>query len=155
MPSLRFSEYVSDERLQLIVDSYRRLTGKALLNRQFSAPGELRSLLWEAPCAIVAHGTESDPMFFYGNRYALECFGMDFKEFTRLPSRLSAEPDAQQAREKLLQRVAQQGFVDGYSGIRIAKDGTRFRIADCTIWNLLDERGTCHGQAAVFVRQDS
>ena len=148
------SDGVPDERLSLIADSYRRLTGKVLVKATAATPVELRRQLWEAPVAIVAHGTEPDPVFFYGNRHALECFGMSFGEFTRLPSRLSAEPMAQQAREKLLKQVTRNGYVAGYSGMRIAKDGSRFMITDATIWNLLDVQGGYHGQAAVFIRQD-
>lgn len=113
----------------------------------------LRQALWNAPRAIVAHGTEDDPVFFYGNRLALQLFEMEFDEFARLPSRLSAEPLAQQARAKLLAKVAQQGYVDGYSGMRIARSGRRFMIADTTVWNLLDENGVQWGQAAAFVAQ--
>ena len=113
----------------------------------------LRQALWNAPRAIVAHGTEDDPVFFYGNRLALQLFEMEFDEFARLPSRLSAEPLAQQARAKLLATVAQQGYVDGYSGMRIARSGRRFMIADTTVWNLLDENGVQRGQAAAFVAQ--
>lgn len=110
--------------------------------------------MWHAPFAIVAHGTEADPVFFYGNQYALQQFEMGLEEFVQLPSRLSAEPVAQQAREAALAKVAQQGYLDGYSGVRVAKSGRRFHITDCTIWNLLDAQGMYHGQAAIFVVQD-
>lgn len=111
----------------------------------------LRHALWNAPCAIVAHGTEADPVFFYGNRLALQLFEMSFDEFARLPSRLSAEPLAREERALLLDKVSRQGYVDGYSGMRIAKSGKRFMIADGTVWNLADEQGKLQGQAAVFV----
>ncbi len=149
MPSSHPSDGVPLERLHLIVDSYRRLTGKPLLAGQHD---DLRRALWEAPYAVVAHGTEADPIFFYGNDYALRCFEMSFEEFAQLPSRLSAEPLAQEARELLLEKVTRQGYIDGYSGVRIAKSGRRFMITDCTVWNLADERGI-HGQAALFVAQ--
>jgi hypothetical protein len=110
--------------------------------------------MWNAPFAIVAHGTEADPVFFYGNLYALRHFEMNFEEFARLASRLSAEAVAQQAREQALAKVAQQGYIDGYSGVRVAKSGRRFHITDCTIWNLLDAQGGYHGQAAIFVAKD-
>jgi MEKHLA domain len=112
---------------------------------------ELRNALWNAPRAIVAHGTENDPIFFYGNRLALQLFEMDLDEFVRLPSRLSAEPLAQGARAKLLEQVLRQGYVDNYSGMRIARSGKRFMIEDGTVWNLVDETGLRQGQAAVFV----
>ncbi|MBK9161596.1 MAG: MEKHLA domain-containing protein [Nitrosomonadales bacterium] len=141
-------------RLRLIAESYRRLTGQPLLEVVPQEDVALRAAMWEAPFAIVAHGTEDDPVFFYGNRLALQLFEMGFEEFSKLPSRLSAEPLAQEAREELLEQVTRQGFVAGYSGVRIAKSGRRFAISDCTVWNLTDEAGVRHGQAAVFVAED-
>lgn len=156
MPSdYSFSDVVPVERLRIIVRSYQRLTGKQLLDEVTNDDAALRRALWEAPRAIVAHGTEADPTFFYGNRLALQLFEMSFEEFARLPSRLSAEPLAREAREKLLEKVTRQGYVDGYSGMRIAKSGRRFMITDCTVWNLSDEAGVLHGQAAVFVHRSS
>jgi len=141
---------LNEARLALIAESYQRLTGKPLLEPVPDDPYELALALWNAPHAIVAHGTEADPIFFYGNRLALQLFGMSFDEFTRLPSRLSAEPLAQEARVTLLKKVARQGFVEGYSGVRIAKSGRRFMISGATVWNLVDAQQKCHGQAATF-----
>jgi hypothetical protein len=137
----------------LIAESYQRMTGKPLLPELPAEAAALRDALWNAPFAIVAHGTEADPIFFYGNRYALQHFEMRLDEFIRLPSRLSAEPVAQEAREQALAKVAQQGYIDGYSGMRVAKSGRRFTITDCTIWNLFDAKDMCHGQAAIFQTQ--
>jgi hypothetical protein len=114
----------------------------------------LRAALWNAPRAVVAHGTEDDPVFFYGNRLALQLFEMSFDEFTRLPSRYSAELLAREERAKLLERVTRQGYADNYSGMRIASSGKRFMIEDGTVWNLIDEQGKHQGQAAVFVAQE-
>ncbi len=166
MPSSLPSDVVPDGRLRLLVESYQRLTGKPLLEyfppvvNTFAAEaapaGEasLGEALWNAPFAIVAHGTENDPIFFYGNRYALQCFEMSFDEFARLPSRLSAEPMAQESRDKALRKVAEQGYIDGYSGMRIARSGRRFMITECTIWNLVDAAGVHYGQAAIFVAKN-
>jgi len=151
MPSSPPSDARLDESLRHIVESYRRLTGKALINDVPEDIAALRAAVWNAPRAIVAHGTEADPVFFYGNRLALQLFKMGFDEFARLPSRLSAEPLAQDAREKVLHKVAERGYIDGYSGMRIAQSGRRFMITECTIWNLADADGVHHGQAAVFM----
>lgn len=141
-------EPVPDEqlrrRLALIADSFLRLTGRALLDN----PTPER--LWNAPCVIVAHGSESDPVFFYGNRLALEVFAMNFAGFTRLPSRYSAEPLEREERARLLERVSRDGFIDDYAGVRISASGQRFRIEQAVVWNLIDEKGVCHGQAASF-----
>lgn len=135
---------LSDARLALIVESYQRLTGKMLLEA-FDP-----ELMWHARCAIVAHGTETDPVFFYGNCTALQLFEMSFSEFVCLPSRLSAEPEGLAARVVLMEKVTRQGFVDCYSGMRIARSGERFMITDATVWNLVDAAGVYHGQAATF-----
>jgi hypothetical protein len=154
MPSSKPSDAVPGEHLRLLVESYQRLTGKALIDNAAGDVAALRAALWNAPFAIVAHGTEADPVFFYGNAYALRCFEMTFEDFARLPSRFSAEPVNQDAREKSLRKVAERGYIDGYSGMRIASSGRRFMIENCTIWNLTDKNGDLHGQAAVFTAQD-
>ncbi|MGB0129174.1 MAG: MEKHLA domain-containing protein, partial [Rhodocyclaceae bacterium] len=137
-----------DPRLRLIAESYARLTGRALIPEA----DDLAAALWAAPRVIVAHGTQADPVFFYGNRLALEAFEMDFAAFTRLPSRYSAEPLAREERARLLERVSRDGYIDDYAGIRISSTGRRFRIARATVWNLVDAEGRHHGQAATFER---
>jgi hypothetical protein len=137
-----------DARLQLIADSHYRLTGRVLVEP--FRHETLADALWRAPRAILAHGNEVDPVFFYGNRLALQLFEFDFATFTQLPSRCSAEPLAREARAVLLERVMQYGYIDDYSGVRISRSGKRFRIQGVTVWNLQDERGNHSGQAATF-----
>ena len=50
----------------------------------------------------------------------------------------------------LMQRVKTAGYVDDYSGVRIASSGRRFTIAGATVWNVADHRGAPLGQAASF-----
>jgi hypothetical protein len=138
---------VSDElrdKLLLVADSFQRLTGKPLVDDP--SP----EALWHAPRVIVAHGTEADPVFFYGNHMALDVFAMDFASFTRLPSRYSAEPVNREERARLLERVTRDGFIDDYSGVRISATGQRFRIAQAVVWNLVAADGRFYGQAATF-----
>jgi len=133
-------------RLGLVATSYRRLTG-----RELAAPAaSIAEALWSAPRVIVAHGVEADPIFFFGNRAALDQFEMRFERFTAMPSRLSAEPMLRDERQALLDRVARDGFVDNIAGIRISATGRRFHIIRATVWNLIDEHGGWHGQAATF-----
>jgi hypothetical protein len=106
--------------------------------------------MWDAPHAIVAHGIESDPIFFFGNRVALAAFETDAAAFTALPSRLSAEAPQRGERQLLLDRVSQDGFIDDYAGLRISATGRRFRIERAIVWNLVDAKGVRHGQAATF-----
>lgn len=133
-------------RVLCIGDSYRRLTGRALV----PGGGDPIDTLWSAPLAIVAHGTEPDPVFFFGNRAALALFEMDFDAFTRLASRFSAEPLLQAERMRLLARVSRDGIIEDYAGVRISATGKRFHISNAAVWNLTDGAGTAVGQAAAF-----
>ena len=135
-------------RLALIATSYSRLTGRALV----PVTEDPVAALWNAPCAIVAHGTEADPIFFFGNRVALDRFEMTLEQFMATPSRLSAEAMLRDERQALLDRVARDGFIDDYAGIRISATGRRFRIERATVWNLVDDGGVLRGQAASFDR---
>lgn len=133
-------------RIACIADSHRRLTGRVLV----AAGGDPVGAIWSAPLAIVAHGTEPDPIFFFGNRLALTLFEMDFASFTRLPSRFSAEPMLREDRIRLLARVTRDGIIGDYAGVRISATGQRFRISNACVWNVTDAAGTAVGQAAAF-----
>lgn len=133
-------------RISLIAESFARL-----LRRPLVVPCEdVIAALWEAPNAIVAHGVETDPVFFFGNRAALAAFDCDVADFTAMPSRLSAEAPLRDERQRLLDRVARDGFIDDYGGVRVSARGRRFRIARAVVWNLIDDRGVRRGQAATF-----
>lgn len=69
-----------------------------------------------------------------------------------MPSRLTAEPMHREERAQFLARTAAEGFITGYSGIRISATGRRFRIEDAVIWNLARPDGARAGQAASFAR---
>lgn len=137
--------------LEALLDSYRRWFGEELVDRE-GGPEAWRARLDAAPFAVVAHGTEPDPVLNYGNRKALELWEMDWEEFTRTPSRLTAEPPNREERARLLTEVAERGCIDDYSGIRISKGGRRFRIVGAKVWNVRDAAGHDCGQAAAFSR---
>lgn len=131
--------------------SYHHWTGAHLLERDPSVE-TFALALFQAEFAIVSHGTEPDPVFNFGNAVALELFEMDWEAFTRLPSRMSADEADRNERTALMERVARDGFVTGYHGIRVSATGKRFMIADATIWEVVDGAGQNHGRAARFDR---
>jgi hypothetical protein len=142
----RYRSAAMQDRIALIASSFARLVGRPLI-----APGDDPVAgLWLAPAVIVAHGTEADPMFFFGNRRALAVFECDAAQFTRMPSRLSAEAPLRRERQALLDQVAARGFITDYAGVRITAKGRRFRIDQAIVWNLVDEAGERQGQAATF-----
>jgi PAS domain S-box-containing protein len=131
---------------ELLSTSYARLVGTALIE-----PGRGATWLYvEAPFAVLAHNTDPDPRFIYANRTAQRCFEYSCDELVGLHSRLSAEEPDRAERQRQLDAVASKGFVSGYSGLRIARSGRRFWIRDGVLWQLTDERGVSHGQAAIF-----
>ncbi len=138
----------------LMAFSFHHFTGEDILAgaRRLDAM-DLALAMFNAPVAVVSHGMEADPIFRYANATALDLWQMDWNAFTRLPSRHSAEPqpDVQTDRERSLRSVAENGFVDGYSAIRISSQGRRFEIRDTVLWNVIDYDGIRHGQAA-FIR---
>lgn len=118
-------------------------------------PRALAEALFHAPFVLVSHGTQADPVLNYGNRAALALWEMSWDELTRTPSRLTAEPVARDERARLLAEVTAHGHIADYAGVRISKSGRRFRIQQAIVWNLLDEAGGHHGQAAMFDRWET
>ena len=136
-----------DARLfELITGSFRRLTGRDLAGPSADA----NWLYHNAPFVVLAHDGGTDPRFIYANKTAQACFEYTADELIGLPSRLSAEAPERAARQRLLERVARDGFIADYAGIRIAKSGRRFYIENAIVWQLIDEKGTLQGQAATF-----
>lgn len=133
----------------LLFYSHHKLTGKYLIKNNINDTSRIVGL-FNAPCAIVAHGMETDPIFNFGNRVALELFSLNWPEFIALPSRKSAEPLEREERKKLLDEVTHNGFINNYSGIRVASNGDRFLIEQAFVWNLIDDDGYYCGQAATF-----
>lgn len=134
-------------RITLISESFVRLLGRPLVP---DSPDPVATL-WNAGMPVVAHGMQDDPVFFFGNRAALEAFETTVKGFTAMPSRLSAEAPLREERQALMEQVAARGFIDDYRGIRISAKGRRFRMTGGIVWNLVDAEGVRHGQAATFV----
>lgn len=134
-------------RSRLILRSFHRVVGRALLP-EGGDDGAMSRALFHAPFAVLAHGVEADPILFYGNAAALGLWEMDFDGFTKMPSRLTAEPVLREERQRLLERAGRKGYIDDYAGVRVSSRGARFRIESVILWNLLDEAGTVHGQAA-------
>ena len=137
------------QHVELLCSSYHHWTGLYLISPHYDSAAAAEALM-SLPFAVVSHDTAADPIFNYANTVALQLFEMDWASFTRLPSRLSAESANQAKRGKALEAVAQQGYTQDYSGIRIASSGHRFWIRKTTIWNLITSDGIYKGQAALI-----
>lgn len=131
----------------LINHNFQQLLGRPLVIADNTSIG---ARLYEAPFAVLAHDDAIEPIFFYANLKAQEIFEMNWTEFTKLPSKLSAEPVNQAQRQELLEKVSSQGYIDNYSGVRISKTGKRFHIENAIVWNLYSIDNLRVGQAATF-----
>ena len=137
------------EYVNLMRESLRNYTGRDLVGSKLKE-GKAAKELFYAPFALVSHDTSEDPFFNYANQTALDLFEMSWEEFTSIHSRESAERPDQEERARLLKEVSKKGFIENYSGVRIAKSGKRFFIEKALVWNLVGRNQHYYGQAATF-----
>lgn len=142
------NDYLADYVLP-VLQSYKRLTGKDLVN-PLSPPREQARQAFMAEFAIVSHGLEDSPVFWYANKAALEAFGYSWEEFIKLESKLSASEQNRQGRAAMLACVSTKGFINDYCGERVRKDGSTFEIEEGTVWNVVTDDGLPVGQAAAW-----
>ena len=138
------------QQTRLILTSYYKLLGEFLVLDPEDSIDILADKLYNAPFVVLSHNTAKDPIFNYANLKAQDLFEMDWDEITNLPSRYSAEAPNREERAKLLHEVSEKGYINNYSGIRIAKSQKRFRIEAAVVWNMHDDKGIYKGQAATF-----
>lgn len=134
---------------QIILNSYQKLLGKDLIDRQVSEEEQAKNLFFSS-FAVLSHGTQSDPIYNYGNQIALQLWERDWDELMKMPSCLSVEVILREDRQKILEATQKQGFIENFQGIRLSKTGKRYKINDITLWNLIDEHDCYCGQAATF-----
>jgi hypothetical protein len=143
-----FESIAIEKHSLLLRESYERVCGKPFPIALSEGP--LVEALYYSEVILVSHGTEKDPIFNYANLAAQRLWGMNWENFTQLPSRLSAKADKVEKRESALQEAFKKGYIEKYEGIRVDVKGKEFYIKDVTLWNITDANGLQHGQAAMF-----
>lgn len=133
----------------ILATTFQQLLGRELIVN-VKTPEQIAKALFQAPFVLVSHGNQTDPILNYGNQVALQLWSMEWEEFTRTPSRLTAEPINRKIRAQMLEQASLQGYIDDYQGIRISSTGKRFSIKEAIIWNVTDISGKKCGQAATF-----
>ncbi len=133
------------QQAKLLASSYRAALGRPLISGVLVPSVDA---ILKADFALLSHGTETDPLFNFGNDLALTLFERSFEDFVRLPSRKSSGQTRDEDRIRLLEEVTRNGFIENYSGIRVSASGRRFEISDAVVWNVIDESGLYRGQAA-------
>jgi hypothetical protein len=140
---------VIQDHCQRLVYSYHHWTGTHLIAPDAS-PTEVAEHLFQAPFALLSHGTEPDPILNYGNQTALKLWDMTWEDFTQMPSRLTAEEREQGDRTALLSQVLTSGYIENIEGVRIAKTGRKFWVGHLLLWEVVDAEEQRWGQAATF-----
>lgn len=133
---------------QLLCQSYQHWTRVPLIPPSDNLVQDLMHFVYP----VASHIASDDPQFNYANQAALDLFKMQDEDFLGLPSRYSAEAMLRERRAAFLAEVTANGFVENYSGVRIAKDGSRFLIEQATVWNVVDiaQPDKVLGQAVVI-----
>ena len=144
-----FANRYLEQHATLLLSSFRHWTGRNLIDAALSATEQAKELYF-APFVVLSHDRSPDPLLNYANELGLTLFELSWSELIVLPSRMTAEPLHQSERARLLDRVSARGYIDDYRGIRISKNGRRFRIDKAVVWNVIDESGCMRGQAATF-----
>lgn len=134
---------------QILLDNFERLLGYSLIERWGDKKEQAKALFFQ-DFVVVSHDSQENPILNYGNQKALDLWVMDWKKFTRTPSRLTAEAMDRTERAAMLEQVNNKGYIDNYNSVRIASDGQKFYIKQTIIWNLIDNSGNKCGQAATF-----
>ncbi|SEM72824.1 MEKHLA domain-containing protein [Nitrosomonas marina] len=134
---------------QYLLDSYAYWTGKELIPRK-GTTYEQASYLFNCSFVVVSHQAREDPILNYGNQTALNLWEMDWCQFTKTPSRMTAEPVNREERARVLQQARTHGYIADYRGVRISSTGKRFLVDQAIVWNILNSDGITIGQGATF-----
>lgn len=136
-------------RAREILDSFHRLLGCELVPRSGDAAEDARRL-YGLPRAVLAHDTSPRPLLDWANLAAARAFDATPESLLGRPSAATAPADAVADRRALFDVLARQGFVTGYSGVRVSLTGRRFVIYDVTVLEVIDAAGHPAGHAAVI-----
>ena len=135
------------QRVTCILDSHRAHVGSELIARSGDGVADAQRLL-ELDAVVLSHDGGDDPHFVYANSAAARLWRMPIDDLVGMPSRFSAPPEHRAERASMLADAASTRVLHGYSGERVAKDGTRFVIEGATLWTVDYPDGP--GQAVVF-----
>jgi MEKHLA domain len=141
-----------------LIRTFHALSGKELVPLKLldDDPAEAAKALFFLPDrVVVSHGTQEGPegpVLNYGNSAALKRWSASWEQLTSMPSKYTAEPMEQSARQAFLDTVTKNDIVENYSGVRVTTEGKRFLLINGSVWNVKPKEfdGLRIGQAATF-----
>lgn len=144
------SDNYHEDHVRMMLASYRQHTWRDLFRHDPAIFQWLWEQVWNAPFVLVSQWAEEDPILNYANKAWLNRFEYPWSVLTRTPWRLTAEPENQEDRERLLRDVRERGYSLDYSGIRITGTRKRFQIVWAAVWTILDDQDNYRWLAASF-----
>jgi len=133
-----------------VMESFAHVTGRDLVQETGLDRRQLGRGAWFGDFALLTHRGDERAMLNYGNVFAQRLWECDWKALVSSPSAATAPEGDHEARDHLLEKVAKDNFVSGYSGRRMSFKGRLFLIQDVTVWRLLDAAGMSFGVGAFF-----
>lgn len=104
---------------------------------------------------ILSHGTQSDPIFNYGNQASLRLFETDIERLCITPSRYSTVPELEPNRDSLIKEIEQNKYGSIINAIRqpisnldVSSPSERklIYLEEILVWNLYDENDVRIGE---------
>lgn len=138
------------EHLLVLLENLQQFAGVDLVREYRLSSDRLGEEIFDANFYLLSHNCDADPILNYGNRRVLELWEISWAELTKMHSRETAKSSDRASRSAIMQQMAAQNYVSGYSGVRVSKTGREFRILDVTIWNVFTRDRQPYGQAAWF-----
>lgn len=138
-----------DEWISLSSDSLDRLTGRNLYER-LGIEARPSIVHYSDRFAVVAHGTEPDPMIHYANQAALELFDYSEKEIYQIPSRVTAPEHVARAHDDVLELPVHDDFWLIPRAMRQRRSGELFESDNVLVFCVYDEDGKWIGQTTVY-----
>ncbi len=134
--------------IRAILDSYLDRVGSDLIARSGDDSADTAALD-SSGLVVLCHDGAADPVFIYANPAAAALWRTTVAELIGMPSRLSAPEEQRGDRADALRSAMSAGVLYGYSGERVARDGSRFLIRQAVLWTVDGLPGGA-GQAAMF-----
>ena len=132
--------------------SFGRVTGRDFFADTGIDPKNAGRGAWAGSFALLTHRGDEKAMLNYANPFAMRLWECGWDALVSSPSSATAPAQDSEARDVLLDKVARDNFVSGYSGRRVSFTGRLFLIQDVTVWRLLDESSASFGVGAFFRR---
>ncbi|MGK9168781.1 MEKHLA domain-containing protein [Inquilinus limosus] len=138
--------------LRLLAGSHARLVGTPLLPEEAGgdAAVQARWLYEAAPFCVLVHNTDADPPSSMPTERPRPASSIACTSSRRCPPASPPRRRTGRSGSGCWTPLPADGFITSYRDLRVAKSGRRFWIENATVWRLIDEAGTLHGQAATF-----